>query len=85
MLILGLVFLATLYFFLKTATVDPGFVPYQEEDPYEAKNHQFFKNYLAVGGARGQKTHPIKLAYCPTCNIYRPPRTEHCEECDACV
>lgn len=76
---------ATLYFFLKAATIDPGFVPHQEEDAYEARNRQFFKNYLVVGGVHGQKTHAIKLAYCSVCNIYRPPRTEHCNECDVCV
>ena len=27
----------------------------------------------------------IKLSFCSTCNLKRPPRTFHCSRCDACV
>ncbi|KAL6066520.1 Palmitoyltransferase [Balamuthia mandrillaris] len=75
-----------LSFMLITAFRDPGIVPrglpieYDPENPWEydaKKPADTARVYLA-----GEK---IRVKYCQTCNIYRPPRCIHCAVCNNCV
>uniref|UniRef100_A0A6B2LC21 Palmitoyltransferase n=1 Tax=Arcella intermedia TaxID=1963864 RepID=A0A6B2LC21_9EUKA len=57
------------------AYTDPGIIPRQEPPPYKLPNQK----KLNVQGET------ILIRWCPTCNIYRPPRAVHCGICDNCV
>lgn len=70
---------------IKTALADPGFIPRQQEDSYIQTNKNDFKNYLLLNGQQGLGNNFVRLKFCKTCNIYRPPRTVHCSICDSCV
>ncbi|XP_037299407.1 palmitoyltransferase app [Manduca sexta] len=81
-------FLFTLAALLRTALSDPGIIP--RAAPAEAAALEA----EAEGGAgrppprarevlvRGR---PVKLKYCFTCKMFRPPRASHCSLCDNCV
>jgi len=73
------------YLLLKTALVDPGFIPRQPEDEHTEQFRHKFKNYIVLDGLAGQKTHLINMKFCYTCTIIRPRRSVHCNVCDACV
>lgn len=73
--------------FFLTACTDPGFIPRQNgpfsEGPTQASRidliHEGQSKDFPVRGAL------VKIRYCITCCVYRPPRASHCHMCDACV
>ena len=98
--ILGAVlFLLVMSNLFRTSFSDPGIIPratHQEAQDIERQMEA--QNGGANGGANGSAYRPpprtkevmvknisIKLKYCFTCKIFRPPRASHCSLCDNCV
>ncbi|CAI5458860.1 unnamed protein product [Closterium sp. Yama58-4] len=79
-----------LFILLVTASRDPGIVPRNlvPPQPDEEAGEQ------GAGGApkklpRAKEVvvngHTVKVKYCDTCLLYRPPRCSHCSICDNCI
>lgn len=81
---------------LLTSARDPGIVPRNLHPPEE----EFQYESSASVDASGRPTPslqlprtkevfvnglPIRVKYCDTCMLYRPPRCSHCSICDNCV
>ncbi|XP_077248693.1 protein S-acyltransferase 8-like [Tasmannia lanceolata] len=80
---------------LVTSARDPGIIPRASHPPEELC---FDSSASAEVGGRKTPTlqfprtkevlvHgiPVKVKYCDTCMLYRPPRCSHCSICDNCV
>ena len=67
-------------FMAATATTDPGIVPANRNmDDAEAEANANAHRTVEVNGMT------LKLKWCRTCRIFRPPRAAHCSECNVCV
>jgi palmitoyltransferase ZDHHC9/14/18 len=64
--------LATLW---RTAVMDPGILPSLSAPIKAPPPLDEHGNVLPMGGALGYR-------YCSTCNIFRPPRSKHCNSCN---
>ncbi|KAL4657510.1 palmitoyltransferase ZDHHC18-like [Arapaima gigas] len=87
---------AILFFFvvvslLRTSFSDPGILP--RATPEEAAD---IERQIDTSGSSTYRAPPrtkeilinkqvVKLKYCFTCKMFRPPRTSHCSLCDNCV
>lgn len=89
-----LLFLFTMSSLLRTSLSDPGIIPRasSEEAAYvekqiEVTNSANSPTYRPPPRTKEVliKGQTIKLKYCFTCKIFRPPRASHCSLCDNCV
>ncbi|XP_028128280.1 palmitoyltransferase app isoform X1 [Diabrotica virgifera virgifera] len=90
----ALLFLFTVSSLLRTSLSDPGIIPRasSEEAAYvekqiEVTNSANSPTYRPPPRTKEVlvKGQTIKLKYCFTCKIFRPPRASHCSLCDNCV
>ncbi|XP_053794258.1 palmitoyltransferase ZDHHC14 isoform X4 [Vidua macroura] len=90
----GILFFFVMGTLLRTSFSDPGVLPRATPDEAADLERQIdIANGCSSGGYRppprtkeviinGQT---VKLKYCFTCKIFRPPRASHCSLCDNCV
>ncbi|XP_066539299.1 palmitoyltransferase ZDHHC18a isoform X1 [Hoplias malabaricus] len=89
--IAGVLFLFVVISLLQTSFTDPGILP--RASPEEAAD---IERQIDNSGSGTYRPPPrtkeilingqvVKLKYCFTCKMFRPPRTSHCSLCDNCV
>jgi len=66
--------------FAITALIDPGVIPPAEMPLYQMKESRPPRTQHVMT-SQGRCT----LRYCDACNIFRPPRVEHCPTCRNCI
>ncbi|XP_041711300.1 palmitoyltransferase ZDHHC14-like isoform X1 [Coregonus clupeaformis] len=89
----GVLFVFVLGTLFRTSFSDPGVLPRATPDEAADLERQID---VANGSSSGYRPPPrtrevvingqtVKLKYCFTCKIFRPPRASHCSLCDNCV
>ncbi|XP_036372185.1 palmitoyltransferase ZDHHC18-like [Megalops cyprinoides] len=87
----GVLFVFVVISLLQTSFTDPGILP--RAGPDEAAD---IERQIDNAGSSSYRPPPrtkevlirqqvVKLKYCFTCKMFRPPRTSHCSLCDNCV
>uniref|UniRef100_A0A8C9V782 Palmitoyltransferase n=1 Tax=Scleropages formosus TaxID=113540 RepID=A0A8C9V782_SCLFO len=82
--IAAVLFLFVIISLLRTSFTDPGILP--RATPEEAAD---VERHIGNEAPRTKEIlinkQLVKLKYCFTCKMFRPPRTSHCSLCDNCV
>ncbi|XP_072250668.1 palmitoyltransferase ZDHHC18a isoform X1 [Leuresthes tenuis] len=87
----GVLFVFVVMSLMRTSFTDPGILP--RATPDEAAD---IERQIDTSGSSTYRPPPrtreilinqqvVKLKYCFTCKMFRPPRTSHCSLCDNCV
>ncbi|GER34454.1 DHHC-type zinc finger family protein [Striga asiatica] len=96
-LIVAIVFtIHVLVLLLLTSSRDPGIVPRNSHPPEEEFRYDTSAT-IDIGGRQTPSLQfprtkeimvngvPVRVKYCDTCMLYRPPRCSHCSICNNCV
>ncbi|KAI9264291.1 DHHC palmitoyltransferase-domain-containing protein [Phascolomyces articulosus] len=85
-------FVLALASMLKTSWTDPGILPRNLDIPPLSPNNDTTSDdmgvpYESIPPPKDVliKGEMIRLKYCDTCRLYRPPRASHCRQCNNCV
>lgn len=85
-------------FLFLTSGRDPGIIPRNSEPPEFDEGSNFNTPSMEWVAAKASSTmkiprvkdvmvngHSVKVKFCDTCLLYRPPRASHCSVCNNCV
>lgn len=85
-----------LFLLFLTSSRDPGIVPRSSRPPEDELGYESSAS-VEAGGRLSQSAQlprtrevfvnglPVRVKYCETCMVYRPPRCSHCSVCNNCV
>lgn len=82
--VIAAVFAFVLAALAMTGLTDPGYLPQnplrlQGVTARELERRPINIFQMVVGGV------PVRVKFCHTCGLWRPPRASHCSTCDRCV
>ncbi|KAJ4896032.1 hypothetical protein Rs2_22826 [Raphanus sativus] len=76
-------------FLFLTSTRDPGIIPRNREAPSEVipQSLEWARNKVKLPQTKDVMVNgfTVKVKFCGTCKLYRPPRASHCSICNNCV
>lgn len=84
--IYSIFFPPVLYFLYSVSTHEPGYIP-KQSSIFTNKQNQSINEYITSPKPLiiQHKGTIMKLKFCKTCLLFRPPRSSHCSICDLCV
>ncbi|EAN31652.1 DHHC palmitoyltransferase family protein [Theileria parva strain Muguga] len=89
-----ILFVVSILLFFFCSFSNPGIIPkqnptYDSYDLFTGFNRACYRNKHSIRADKPQflmiNGRYLRIKYCETCNIYRPPRSVHCRLCDFCV
>lgn len=83
----GYLCLLTIANMIATAFSDPGILPrnLDPDPPYPTSTGSDDGTRVPLPRDLKVRSGVVRVKYCQTCRIYRPPRSSHCRMCDNCV